>query len=267
MRRCSSNLRIRKSGPHQTTTQGARPHHPVRLLLRGDARRKMARRLTRPSRIDGILHHGPPGPPGTYFNDADTSDNLNLAVQNWYRKARQELRYLDPTSKPNELTEPKFVWTPAVGPTAKIRPGICWSADLWRSLARRATECNNLFKKPCAYKAAIIWRHIGNMQKDIAGCTKDFVLRNTLDTWMQAFMQTVLHGDPLQAGLLAHVADKHAAKHEDSSRNADSKAWKRWATDGNTAKSGGHMPSRGAYRWTREVAQWVDTGLPRPPLR
>ena len=45
---------------------GLNPHWPSRLLLRGDAKRHMVRKLITPEKIDAVLPHGPQKLPPAY---------------------------------------------------------------------------------------------------------------------------------------------------------------------------------------------------------
>ena len=70
------------------------PHYPARMYIDGDARRKMARRIRKPTKIPGILPHGPPGPDADFPSQDLIKDDTTSAVKQWYCGARQELRTL-----------------------------------------------------------------------------------------------------------------------------------------------------------------------------
>ena len=55
---------------------GVNPHKPVRLLLRGDARRFATRQMVRPKKIPAVLAHGPVATPPNYSNIAATLDKV-----------------------------------------------------------------------------------------------------------------------------------------------------------------------------------------------
>ena len=60
----SHNLTHAVVGVQRIGDAGLHPHHPCRLLLRGDAKRKAVRKLTRAPKIHATLPHGPaPKPP------------------------------------------------------------------------------------------------------------------------------------------------------------------------------------------------------------
>ena len=49
-------------------------------------------------------------------------------MDDWFAKARAELRTLDPTTKISKLTEAEFKWEPAVGDMTEPHAGAAWKA-------------------------------------------------------------------------------------------------------------------------------------------
>ena len=70
------------------------PHRPVRLLVDGNARRKMVQRIKKPSKILGVLPHGPSCKPMDYPTFALVKEDVHFAIGEWYDSARHELRSL-----------------------------------------------------------------------------------------------------------------------------------------------------------------------------
>ena len=79
----------------------------MRIVLRGDARRKLVRSMVRPTKVPGVLPHGPAQPPPSYDSITNQPGRAK-AVDEWFEKARGELRALDHSSKANEHTEAAF---------------------------------------------------------------------------------------------------------------------------------------------------------------
>ena len=77
---------------------GLKPHWPVRLYLRSNARRHLVRQLVRPRKIPGVLPHGPAARPPD-FSDAIPASvsrhEVDRCVHSWYKKVREELNCLN----------------------------------------------------------------------------------------------------------------------------------------------------------------------------
>ena len=66
--------------------------------------------------------------------------------------------------------------------------------------------------------------------------------------------------------LLANVADSYAAKAEKQNIILDRNAWKKWATTGQSTRSGAKMPSRAAFQWIRSPCGWTKPMLAEQQL-
>ena len=89
----SHNLAHAVVGVQRIDDAGLHPHHPCRVLLRGDAKRKAVRKLTRAPKVHATLPHGPaPKPP--YYDEilglGGTSYQVARAMGKWYELARTE---------------------------------------------------------------------------------------------------------------------------------------------------------------------------------
>ena len=85
---------------------GFTPHHPARLLLRGDARRFAIRKIIRTPRVNASLPFGPAERPPSYDSVTSTANSVcarpllhplpdenalvNAAMTSWYQAARSE---------------------------------------------------------------------------------------------------------------------------------------------------------------------------------
>ena len=83
---------------------GFHPHHPVRMLLRPDARRKMVRTLVKPSRVKACIPHGPLAEKNIQqdmLSEGElTKERLDRAMVTWYKQAYDVFWSLDPLPAP-----------------------------------------------------------------------------------------------------------------------------------------------------------------------
>ena len=124
---------------------GLSPHHPCRLIIRGDARRHAVRRLVKPMHISGVLPFGPAPLPPCYadVHEACKDDQLSDGAMNlWYVKARQEWAAI--TGAPDRARKTRFVWSPVAGKCASPFTGATTPSITWRILARRADDVSRL---------------------------------------------------------------------------------------------------------------------------
>ena len=92
---------------------GVHPHHPARLILRGDARRHAVRKICRAPKVLAVLQHGPLLPPPCYQNvqhiigqvperlydirgDAIAKHAIDAAALAWANNARIEWNSISP---------------------------------------------------------------------------------------------------------------------------------------------------------------------------
>ena len=136
------------AGGQRIEDAGLHPHWPVRLLLRGDARRYLVRRLVRPQLIPAVLPHGPLHLPRPVFPDGvvATSAGVEAATLQWLAAARTEWKALLGTLK--DFEAPRFKWAPAQSPRADAVPASSLAAAAWRTLAARCDECAALLPLP-----------------------------------------------------------------------------------------------------------------------
>ena len=70
----SHNIAHAVAGVQRLDDSGLNPHHPCRLLVRSDARRKAVRKLARPPKVPPVLPHGPPLRPPDYGGCSTVGD-------------------------------------------------------------------------------------------------------------------------------------------------------------------------------------------------
>ena len=98
-------------GVQRVEDAGLSPHYPTRLLLRGDARRLVVRRLARPSKVPGVIPSGPQLPPPSYDQvgvDVVSASGIDAAFDQWYRLMRTELGSL--LEGTLQYAAPHFKW-------------------------------------------------------------------------------------------------------------------------------------------------------------
>ena len=238
------------------TDGGFHPHHPVRLILRGDSKRKMVRELVRPTKISGTLPHGPLQKERTVEQDtlcpaASCSERLGR----WYMSARATLRSLVADGKPNKLQEAQVKWKPAIDRPAEQEAGATWKSETWRTLARRFTEVANLTHRSTAGSEAIIDMHIGKAWNRVTSAKKEQDEKLLMEAWVDA--AAAARHSAQDTMVLVMVADRYAEKAESEARIADAKEWKKWACGDQRCKSGRKMPSKSAFQWVRSPSGWI----------
>ena len=136
------------------------------MFLRGDARRKLCRRLVRPLRVPACLPAGPLPRP-TVQSDAYIRDreSLGTAMAAWYDAARGEFGAL--AGRDMAHSRPKLRWVQATGPEARPA-GSATDARLWRSCASRAREAAALVARRAQGAQEIVGRHAANLGKALA---------------------------------------------------------------------------------------------------
>ena len=101
---------------------GLNPHWPTRLLIKGNARRHLVRRLVKPGRIPGHLPPGPVKQQDGFVScacDVPSLASIQIATSTWYKLARKEWQSITGNVSRNALSiVPRFKWAPAVGPLA-----------------------------------------------------------------------------------------------------------------------------------------------------
>ena len=102
------------AGVQRLDGAGLHPHHPVRLLLKGNARRYLTRQLRRPGRILGDLPAGPTPPPlqRCEVSGHIEAGDLGAATVAWHVAARRELSTL--VGESQEHRTPSLRWAAAV---------------------------------------------------------------------------------------------------------------------------------------------------------
>ena len=89
----SHNITHAVVGVQRIDDAGLHPHRPCRLFLRGDAKRRAVRKLTRAPKVHAVLPHGPPPKPPDYSGIlalGGKPKHVATAMSKWYELARKE---------------------------------------------------------------------------------------------------------------------------------------------------------------------------------
>ena len=89
----SHNIAHAVVGVQRIDDAGLHPHHPCRLVFRGDAKRRAVRKLTRAPKVHAVLPHGPPPKPpdyGSILAMGGKPEHVAKAMSKWYQLARKE---------------------------------------------------------------------------------------------------------------------------------------------------------------------------------
>ena len=240
-------------GVVRMTDGGFNPHHPVRLILRGDGRRKLIRELAKPTKIPGILPKGPLNKPAEWPKEKMEDMDVDGKLSTWYTRIRATLRSLSTDGKPNKLATAQTRWAPALKKPAEQEAGATWKSETWRILARRFTEVANLLHRNSMDTTAIITMHTRKARARVNSAKKAQDEKHLMQAWLDAAEYATAE----QLVLLVKVADRWAEVAEREAKVKDAKDWKAWACNEQKCKSGRRLPSRAAFQWARSPSGWA----------
>ena len=239
------------------TDAGLSPHSPVRLLLRGDARRPMVRRLVRPPRIEGALPHGPANDPDKYpklRHAALDGSDINSACAEWYACARAEVASL--TGLPQSHHAATFKWSPAAGAPAKRTLGATPLSVTWRVLAQRAEYAAASFARDDLVTARAHVSKLIATGRHVAKKAPDNV-KAALTSVATTCAKVALTGSSFMFKSIANALRRKAVVLEVKARDNRLKAWREWLGWDPGRRKFPFAPSRDAYRWIRSPTGWA----------
>jgi len=235
---------------------GLHPHWPVRLLVRGDARRHRTRQLVRPPSVPGILPHGPlpeAAEPSIMRPTVDATE-IDVAAQAWMEAARGEWASLECCAP--DLRPPRFRRCPAPGPIAQAVAGATARSSLWRNLSRRVLEIAAIIDRSGPGNLPLVRRHLFK-------CWQAVWTINLLDSereehvqWLQAAFSLVASGDTVELRRLTAIAVRAAVKLESRRKSRALTDWKLQMQAPGDGSAGAGRPSRRAYQWIRGSSGW-----------
>ena len=176
---------------------GCKPHWPCRLLLRGNARHKAARRLLRPDKVPADLPAGPlPQGREKWEHDDDmNSQQLGAAFRAWYQRSRVVWNALLGTTA--EHFDLKFRWEPATGRVACPHAGASPTSSMMRAAAMHIDEMIRLLRRNKPPSDPAITNHVEKLKKiTVQHKYKDDVdLKQSVSSWAANVERTLLSAD------------------------------------------------------------------------
>ena len=239
---------------------GCHPHYPVRLLLRGNARRYLVRRLVKPPLAAGELPAGPPNRPPSYIQTqlAIQKGDLHEATMGWYSAARAELTDLAGTDLSHK--QPYFKWAPAVSEVTPKDLGETRLSRLWRVAACGANEIGQMLvnngDSPTQWKSmqGILLR-AGTAHHALSK-TARAEHAGTIANWTAALHHAIRIGATQMVASLVKVAKIKAGKIEAAAFTRSRIEWQ-VALGATASKPGDQVrPTKLAYRWLRGLEGW-----------
>jgi hypothetical protein len=241
---------------------GMNPHWVARLLVRGDSRRHMVRKLLKPSRVDALLPEGPQLRPPSYqavFDKAEDPTTLDDATRLWYASARIEWNRM--TGMDKKFKPAKFIWTSAAGPVAQKWAGSIELSVMWRGLARRAQDVARLLDRA---EWPLTPLHRSTMVGHLTAAVKATdSLCNSLQkdtkpmakTWAIGLQTAVSTASSCWARSMEKIADIKAKKLEATTQRLRTSEW-RAMIGASTVDGKAAVPTKLAYRWVRGLVAW-----------
>ena len=255
----SAGLRPAVAAVQRLDDAGLHPHWPARLLIRGNARRPMVRRLVRPCAVPGVLPHGPlpqPSLPPGLDEPASMAEDLATATALWYDTARVEWSSL--AAADAKHAAPRFRWQPSAGPTAAPQVGSGRASATWRSLAQRIEECVGILGRRRPGGLRLIERHLCKISGVVAAGRGLEEALPAIRAWRVAVFEQLLKGDLVHVQRLTAIARGNARVLEARARAKGLADWRQWlSVPAAGGRAGPAAPSRGAYQWIRGLAGWT----------
>jgi len=237
---------------------GLHPHHPVRMLLRGDARRKLTRQIVRPTRVPGVLPAGPlpcPQPVAEAIPSEVRAEVIDDATDTWMRLACAEWTSL--LGYTVEPSLPRFIWRAAVSGPVDQHLGACTMSAFWRSLAGRVDDVAAILDRRRPGGGALICRHFYKLRVAVRADTWQASEVCDARSVVDAAVVAANAIDTYALRVIAATARKKAKKIEDGVRSKKAAHWRRAlsvADDSNIAAA--PRPSKLAFSWIRGSAGW-----------
>jgi len=244
---------------------GMHPHHPVRMLLRGDARRKLTRQLVRPKRVPGVLPAGPlpcPPPVAAAMPTEVKDEVIDQATDVWMKMACDEWSSL--LGHDIAPTLPRFVWRSAVSGPVDQHLGANSMSAYWRSLAGRLDDVAAILERRRPGGGELVTRHFVKARMAI-----------NQDVWQadevldaRAVVDAAIHAanvvDVRALRVIAATSRRKGKRIEDAVRRKKAACWRQALSvaDGPAAHAASR-PSRLAYSWVRGSAGWQQSPIGR----
>ena len=254
----SDSLRHAVAGIARIDDAGLHPHFPVRLFVRGDARRHMVRTLVRPPCVPGLLPHGPlpRGPPLEHLKPTEVSiEAVDAAAARWNSAARAEWASL--FGEVPSSAEPRFAWRPAVGRVTPQVPGSTDESEYYRNFACRVTEIAALLDRARPSSMHLMASHFAKLSGTLAVANLDQWNDADARGLLNAAIATAQAGRATDLRRAAATARKRAHTIEQRQANRRLVHWKNSLVVGEpSGPTATHAPSRKAFQWVRGFCGW-----------
>ena len=256
----SSDIAAAIAGVQRVDDAGLNPHWPVRLLVRGDARRLLTRQLRRPPRIAANLPAGPLPCPAPQLEPPPTSDltaeALDAAFQSWYGQARAEWASLQCSETAS--FQAYFVWRPPR--VAQPVPDATKQSALWRSIAGRLRDIGRMADKQyIACRSKLVSTHLYRIGTVIEGCGLDHSQLSDARCWKARAILAVFQADWFSLQSLVRDALDKASQLETNARDVACRQWRAWLQSNAPSRGAGLLPGKNAYRTVKGLAVYADS--------
>jgi len=237
---------------------GMHPHSPSRLFLKGDGRRKLVRRLSRPAKVPGVLPEGPlpcPRPASESMPVEVSQDAIDGATDRWVEAACREWSSLLGYTVAPKI--PTLSWRPAVtGPTSQFL-GASSMSTFWRIAAGRLDESAAILDRARPGGFWLLSRHFAKLRADIKPNVWDPADVTVASAFIDAAIVCANAGDTPGLRKLAASARRNAKKLEDSVSNMKASEWRHALSVPVAGRQASSRPSKLAFAWVRGLAGWT----------
>ena len=243
---------------------GLFPHFPVRMLIKGNARRFMVRKLIKPPLVPGALPHGPSPPPKSFasVHDLAQRDQLDLATILWLEGAREEWSSVAGLSL--GFKEPQLKWRPAV-PKSQPTIGHTLFAGMWRAQAQRVDRVARAFSR--GDNDASQWHELQHTLTEAYSAHHRLPKKSrceesdAIGRWAGALHTAVMQRCSKSLLALKTAALVKAKKSEAAVASARAREWRVCMGIQADKPQDTARPSRLAYRWIKGLTGWVKSAL------
>ncbi len=263
----ADTIRHLVSGVQRLHDGGFNPHYGSRLLLRGNGRRLMVRKLVRAEKVPGVLPFGPPNQPPDYQKvfDATKPEQIEEATVTWLTGAREEFQ--DLLGRDLKFEKPHFVWAPATPSAARPWAGTSKRSIMWRTLAKAAQDISRTLKEGLAnqpaHKIKLVVSQLASCDKVTRRLPRNMrrQVQHCVDCWVRSLKMAVAKASDRWVLALQKVADAKALRLERDVIRAKKDKWLVSIGAKPEAPGKATTPTKLAYRWTRGAIGWKQSPL------
>ena len=246
---------------------GINPHAPVRLLLRGDARRLAVKKLVRPGRVAAVLQHGPTQNPELLpplLDEDSTHADAEAALQAWHSRADAEFAQLGANRPADGHKPPRIVWACPLGPLTDPSPGADQVSVVWRTLSRKSAAAAQHLSTDFDDQQALALRCASNAKATAQwACTRPEFKEHEelLRSWANSLETASAARCAEWISRLSNVASRHEQQQCTRGRARQRAAWKQHFQHGGEQLAGGYAPTRRAFQYVRGPMGWTQAPI------